>query len=66
MIFLNKKDSLLMREENAVALLNEYDTLTDEPFPAPLYENWPGGARQFLDTLKDRIAELKAEKEKLP
>jgi len=66
MIFLHKKDSELMRKENSIALLEEYDTLTDEPFPAPLYENWPGGARQFLDTLKDRIAELKAEKEKLP
>lgn len=61
MIFIGKNYELL-KQENSIVLLDEYDPLTDDLFPTPLYENWPGGAPQFLAALRARIAALKAEK----
>lgn len=61
MIFLGKS-SRMLRDANALELMKEYTLLTGERFPAANYENWPGGAQQFLDTLRARLAELKAEK----
>lgn len=62
-MFFPYEHSQMLCRENSIGLLKEYRALTGKQFgPAPLAENWPGGAPQFLATLRARIAELKAEK----